>query len=205
MRIRVAAGLRCVGNVARDRQDDRLSLFPGSMARGSPRRRISIHAKTGSSNPPADRRPRPIAIAVSPRPSRRPPRGREAVKEFGSVRDMNSIVESCSQQIFRVDLKMPPRLAADRQDPPAGVVLHDQIADSFAKRMKRSESRIRRPGGPPASRPPVDHERRRAGRPNARGDEQRLAADQPDPFGDGDAEDDRKGEKRLEERRLADE
>src|SRR5271156_173363 len=30
---------------------------------------------------------------------------------------------------------MPSILAADRQNPPAGVVFHDQIADRFAKRL----------------------------------------------------------------------
>jgi hypothetical protein len=81
---------------------------------------------------------------------------------------MNATVEACSQKIFRVDLKMPSILAADRQNPPAGVVFHDQIADSFAKRLKMigapeldALSARRLPG------PPVDHERRAISRPRA--------------------------------------
>jgi hypothetical protein len=81
---------------------------------------------------------------------------------------MNATVEACSQKIFRVDLKMPSILAADRQNPPAGVVFHDQIADSFAKRLKMIGApeldalSVRRLPGPP-----VDHERRAISRPRA--------------------------------------
>jgi hypothetical protein len=62
---------------------------------------------------------------------------------------------------------MPSILATDRQNPPAGVVFHDQIADRFAKRLKMigapeldAPSARRLPG-------PVDHERRTVSRPRA--------------------------------------
>src|SRR5271154_5474202 len=99
---------------------------------------------------------------------------------------------------------MPSILAADRQNPPTGVVFHDQIADRFAKRLKmigapESDAALsarRLPG------PPVDHQRRaEQTRRNARGDKPRVAANQPDPFGDRQSQNDRNGEETLEDRR----
>jgi hypothetical protein len=99
---------------------------------------------------------------------------------------MNSTVEACSQKIFRVDLKMPSILAADRQNPPAGVVFHDQIADRFAKRLKMiGAPELDAPSARGLPGPPVDHERRAdQTRRNTRGDKPRVGANQPDPFGD---------------------
>jgi hypothetical protein len=81
---------------------------------------------------------------------------------------MNSTVEACSQKIFRVDLKMPSILAADRQDAPAGVVLHDQIADRFGKRLKMiGAPELDTPSARRLPEPMVDHERRAVSRPRA--------------------------------------
>ena len=165
---------RCRTSVATEtsRVTDRTTVsrcLPASRSRGSPRRRISTHVKTrlvksgsgsleGARSQTQSRRGRHTVLR----------RGSEGREGTGSVRDMNSTVETCSQKIFRVDLKMPSILAADRQNPPAEVVFHDQIADSFAKRLKMiGAPELDAPSTRRLPRPTVDHERRAVSRPRA--------------------------------------